>query len=62
MDKATIIQAFGSAAAVARFFGISDAAVSAWPDGPIPELRELQLRLRRPDLFVDPPSEEGEAA
>jgi hypothetical protein len=37
---------------LARFFEIGRWAVGQWPeDEPIPELRELQLRDRRPDLF-----------
>lgn len=37
---------------LARFFDIGRWAVGQWPeDEPIPELRELQLRARRPDLF-----------
>lgn len=39
---------------IARFFGISTAAVSFWPeDDPIPEKRALQARLKRPDLFSE---------
>lgn len=39
-------------AEVARFFGISAAAVSQWPeDQAIPELRQLQAERKRPDLF-----------
>jgi len=54
MTKTELIAIFGSAAEVARFYGITDAAVSAWSDDkPIPELREVQLRLRRPDVFVE---------
>lgn len=59
MTKIELVQIFGTAAAVARFYGITDAAVSAWPDNAsIPELREVQLRLRRPDLFGDPAKRE----
>lgn len=55
MTKTDLIEIFGSAAEVARFYGITDAAVSAWDDSkPIPELREAQLRLRRPELFDQP--------
>jgi len=57
MTKAELVAIFGTAAAVARFYGITDAAVSAWSDDqPIPELREVQLRLRRPDIFCEAPT------
>ena len=37
---------------VADLFGITASAVSLWPhDGPIPELRQLQLPKLRPDVF-----------
>ena len=49
MNKTDIIQLFGNARKVARFFDISDAAVSAWDS--VPEMRELQLEKRRPDLY-----------
>ena len=49
MTKTEIIQLFGNARGVARFFGISDAAVSEWEI--VPELRQLQLEMRRPDLY-----------
>lgn len=40
-----------SDAAIAAIFGIFRQAVQLWPDdAPIPELRELQLQVRRPDL------------
>lgn len=43
-----------SDADVARFFGISAAAVCQWPDDrPIPELRWLKAIQKRPDLFGD---------
>lgn len=52
MTKSELLVTFKTAAEIARFFGITDAAVGQWGDDePIPELRELQLRLRRPDLF-----------
>jgi hypothetical protein len=37
---------------IARFFGISQAAVSYWAEqDPIPERRAMQAALTRPDLF-----------
>ncbi|MEO6103126.1 MAG: hypothetical protein ABIP44_05740 [Pseudoxanthomonas sp.] len=42
----------GTDAEVASFFQISAAAVSQWgEEDPIPEKRQLQATLRRPDLF-----------
>ncbi|WP_233671462.1 hypothetical protein [Luteimonas cellulosilyticus] len=40
-------------AAIARFFGISQSAVHQWgsDDARIPEFREMQAALKRPDLF-----------
>lgn len=38
---------------LARYFGVTRSAVTQWGDDePIPEKRQLQLQLRRPDLFV----------
>lgn len=40
-----------SDADLARWFGISQSAVSQWDeDAPIPRLRALELAVRRPDL------------
>jgi DNA-binding transcriptional regulator YdaS (Cro superfamily) len=37
---------------VAALFGVQPSAVSQWGDGPIPAMRELQLRyVIRPDVF-----------
>ena len=39
--------------AIAEIFGIYPQAVQAWPkDRPMPELRLLQLRHKRPELFA----------
>jgi len=39
-------------ASVARFFGVSTAAVAQWSlDAPIPARRALQAVVKRPDLF-----------
>jgi len=49
--KEEVIQAFGSNKLVAEFFGIDRSAVSLWKNGaPIPELRQVQIQLNRPDL------------
>lgn len=38
---------------IALFFGISPAAVSLWKEGePIPEARQNQAKVLRPDLFM----------
>lgn len=52
ITKAEALAAFdGNRTALARFLGIRQQAVSAWLDGPIPELREYQLRKRLPLVF-----------
>jgi hypothetical protein len=39
--------------ALAKWFGIKPQSLVKWhPDEPIPELRNLQLRTRRPELFA----------
>lgn len=56
--KEDVIAAFGSVAKLIKFLDIDHPqAVYQWPsDEPIPELRQLQIKLGRPDLI------EGEAA
>jgi DNA-binding XRE family transcriptional regulator len=40
-------------AELADYFGITRAAVAQWgEDDPIPELRQLQVETRNPELFV----------
>lgn len=54
MTKMQFREALGgcSDAEIARFFGITQAAVSQWKDDQgIPELRWLQAGRLRPDLF-----------
>jgi hypothetical protein len=47
---------FNTDADLARFFGVGRWAVGQWlEDEPIPELRQFQLRDRRPDLFSNQP-------
>lgn len=42
----------GNGSALARALGISAAAVSQWPDGPIGQVHALKLRfLLKPDVF-----------
>ena len=59
LTKAQLRDALGATdAGLADFFGITRAAVAQWPDDePVPELRQLQARQRRPDLFQQPPAE-----
>ena len=50
-------------AGLADFFGITRAAVAQWPEEePIPELRQLQARQRRPDLFATPQPDQAAPA
>lgn len=59
ITKAQALHAFdGNGAALARFFRISQQAVSQWPDGPIPMRRQYELRERMPSAF---PANEGAA-
>ena len=58
MDDTTItkqeaLAAFGgNGAELARAFGLTRQAVSAWPDGPIPEGYALKLRfVLKPEVF-----------
>ena len=54
MTKRQIREALGYRRDVqlAAFFGVTRAAVSAWPeDKPIPEGRQWQARALRPDVF-----------
>jgi len=55
MTKASVKTALGVStdAELARFFGITRAAVNLWADDkPIPPLRQYELHARRSDLFV----------
>ena len=49
MKTADAIKAAGSAKQIAEILDISQSAVSQWGDH-VPELREYQLRERRPDI------------
>lgn len=51
ITKARAIAEFGSATALARELGITAQAVQQWPDGPIPRLRQYELRDRYPGRF-----------
>ena len=61
LSKKRVIDHFGSPQEVARFFGITDKAVYQWPDKAIPRERELELMLRKPDVFGMQPSSNEEA-
>lgn len=48
---------------LAEFFGVGKAAVSNWgEDEALPEVRQWQLRARRPDLFGTTPAKRQKAA
>jgi len=49
MKTSYVINKFGSVKELADFFDISVQAVYKWGDE-VPELREYQLRARRPDI------------
>lgn len=53
ITRQQVLDHFKSAQAVADFFEISRQAFYDWPDGPIPELRQLQLAHRLPNVFGD---------
>jgi len=44
LHKSEAVALFGSAKALARALGISKAAVSQWPEGPIPQKQDLKIR------------------
>lgn len=50
MDKQTAIDLAGGQGRLAELLGITTAAVSQWDDF-IPEAREWQLKVLRPDWF-----------
>lgn len=51
ITRQQVLEHFKTAQAVADFFGISRQAFYDWGDGPIPELRQLQLVQRLPEDF-----------
>lgn len=54
MTKADAIQKAGSIANLARILGITTNAISNWPDKkPIPKGREWQLKVLRPEWFMN---------
>jgi len=55
VTKKRLLQFFcGDVASISEFFETSREAIYLWPDdGLIPEKRELQLRLLKPDLFME---------
>ncbi len=54
METKKAIELAGSMTALAGILGITVAAVSQW-DETIPEQREWQLRVLRPEWFADSP-------
>jgi len=52
LSKHEAIALFSSAKELAKALGISKAAVSQWPDGPIPDKHDLRIRYElRPEHF-----------
>jgi len=52
LHKKEAIALFSSAKELAQALGISKAAVSQWPDGPIPDNHDLRIRYElRPERF-----------
>lgn len=58
METKKAIEKAGSTTALAGILGISVAAVSQWGEA-IPEQREWQLRVLRPEWFADRPAISG---
>jgi hypothetical protein len=57
MTKRAVKEALGitSDAELGRVFNLSRRAPHLWPDDePIPELRQLQLQVMRPEIFGGP--------
>ena len=54
VTKKRLLQFFcGDVASISEVFETSREAIYLWPDGLIPEKRELQLRLLKPELFME---------
>lgn len=52
ITKEAVIEMLGGVTNTAKFYGIEPQAIYQWPDNElIPELREIQLRYKRPELF-----------
>lgn len=52
LSKQEAIALFSSAKELAKALGISKAAVSQWPDGPIPDNHDLRIRYElKPEHF-----------
>jgi hypothetical protein len=53
MTRKKMEKIFGGIPAAAKFFEIAPAAVYMWPETkPIPEKRELQMRVLMPEVFM----------
>jgi hypothetical protein len=50
ISKLLVMNYFKTPKAVATYFGITEQAVSQWPD-PIPEKRAYKLMLDKPQIF-----------
>lgn len=52
MTKAEAIQNARTIYQLAKLLGIKPQSIDKWKDGPIPQLREYQLREKRPEWFA----------
>lgn len=62
MDASKIIDELGGTTEVARLFDVRPPSVSEWRINGIPKARLQTLRLMRPDLFADRPTQPDKAA
>lgn len=56
-NHSSIIDSLGGTSEVARLCGVQPQAVSQWRTDGIPSSRLMYLRLLRPDVFDEAPSE-----
>ncbi|GAB3188620.1 Cro/CI family transcriptional regulator [Hydrogenophaga aquatica] len=55
MKTEEAIQLAGSAATLAKILNVTPSAVTQWRDGPLPDLRLVQLYAIRPEWFKGRP-------
>lgn len=52
ISKARAVELFGNQRTLAQALGITEGAVSKWPDGPIPSKQALRIRYElKPEAF-----------
>jgi hypothetical protein len=61
VDARRVIDQLGGTTAVAKLCEIAAPSVSEWRKKGIPRAREQFLRVLRPDVFGDPPTQERAA-